>query len=139
MQVTILLAIIGFAGGFVVAGGVIALMVGLDVLNRFAGITHTAAHVKLYETGILVGAVFGDLLSVYGMSVPFGSIGLVVMGGFFGIFVGGWILALAEVVNIFPIFARRIGFTKGYSCMVIGIALGKIAGSLLHFYMRWGL
>ena len=50
---------------------------------------------------------------------------------------GGWILALAEVVNIFPILARRIGLTRGLSVVVIAIALGKMTGSLLHFYLRW--
>ena len=64
---------------------------------------------------------------------------LVLMGVLFGIFVGGWILALAEIVNIFPIFARRVGITKGYSLIVIAIAVGKTAGSLYHFYRRWGM
>ena len=49
---------------------------------------------------------------------------------------GGWIMALAEIVNIFPILARRIGFVKGMSAMVISIALGKTLGSLYHFFMR---
>lgn len=135
----IFLALVGFAAGMVVAGGVIALMVGLGVINRFVGITHTAKHVKLYETAILLGALYGNLLSVYQLPVPFGVWGLGFMGVFFGIFVGGWILALAEVVNIFPVFSRRIGLTRGFSLVVIAIAAGKVAGSLLHFYKGWGL
>ena len=125
-------AIVGLSGGFVIAGGVIALMVGL-------GITHTAKHVKGYETAILAGAIFGNLLTVHQIRIPLGIFGLVLMGVLFGIFVGGWILALAEIVNIFPIFARRIGITKGYSLIVIAIAVGKTAGSLYHFYRRWGM
>lgn len=138
MWVMVLLALIGLAAGFVVAGGVIALMVGLGVITRFVGITHTAKHVRLYETAILLGGIFGNLLGVYQMTLPLGAVGLIILGGFSGIFVGGWILALAEVVNIFPIFARRIGITKGYSLIVIAIAMGKVLGSMWHFYMRWG-
>lgn len=138
MWLQALLAVIGLSGGFIVAGGVIALMVGLGIITRYAGITHTAKHVKIYETAILFGGIFGDLMSVYQIEIPFGAPGLAVMGIFFGIFVGGWILALAEIVNIFPIFARRAGITKGFSVIVVAIALGKAAGSLLHFYMRWG-
>mgnify|MGYP000043303530 CR=1 FL=1 len=130
-------AIVGLSGGFVIAGGVIALMVGLGIITRFVGITHTAKHVKGYETAILAGAIFGNLLTVHQIRIPLGIFGLVLMGVLFGIFVGGWILALAEIVNIFPIFARRIGITKGYS--VIAIAVGKTAGSLYHFYRRWGM
>ena len=123
----------------VIAGGVIALMVGLGIITRFVGITHTAKHVKEYETAILAGAIFGNLLTVHQIRIPLGIFGLVLMGVLFGIFVGGWILALAEIVNIFPIFARRIGITKGYSLIVIAIAVGKTAGSLYHFYRRWGM
>lgn len=64
MWVMVLLALIGLAAGFVVAGGVIALMVGLGVITRFVGITHTAKHVRLYETAILLGGIFGDRKSV---------------------------------------------------------------------------
>ena len=55
-----------------------------------------------------------------------------------GMFVGGWILALAEVINVFPVYSRRLGITKGFSWIIITIAIGKVLGSLLHFYMRWG-
>ena len=134
-------AVVGLSGGFVIAGGVIALMVGLGIITRFVGITHTAKHVKEYETATEAGsgAIFGNLLTVHQIRIPLGIFGLVLMGVLFGIFVGGWILALAEIVNIFPIFARRIGITKGYSLIVIAIAVGKTAGSLYHFYRRWGM
>ncbi|MDO5425632.1 MAG: stage V sporulation protein AB [Eubacteriales bacterium] len=132
-----LLGIIGLASGLVVAGGVIALMIGLGVVTRYAGITHTAKHVWLYEDAILFGGVFGNWLSVYQTPCPLGWILLAVLGVLFGIFVGGWIMALAEIVNIFPIMARRIGMVKGMSLVVIAIAVGKTLGSLWHFYMRW--
>ena len=82
-------AIVGLSGGFVIAGGVIALMVGLGIITRFVGITHTAKHVKGYETAILAGAIFGNLLTVHQIRIPLGIFGLVLMGVLFGIFVGG--------------------------------------------------
>ena len=139
MWTSVLLALIGISGGFVVAGGVIALMVGLGVITRFVGITHTAKHVQIFETAILLGGVAGNLLGVYQPMVYAGEPGLAVLGIFSGIFVGGWILALAEIVNIFPIFARRAGITKGYSLIVIAMAAGKVAGSMWHFYMCFGV
>lgn len=133
----ILLGLIGFSSGFIVAGGVIALITGLGIITRYAGITHTGKHVLLYEDAILLGSLFGNLLTVHGANVLLGGIGLGVMGLFSGVFVGSWILALAEVVNIFPVFSRRIGLTKGMSLVVLSVAIGKVAGSMLHFYMRW--
>ena len=133
----IFLGVIGFSGGLVIAGGVIALMVGLGVITRFIGISHTAKHVRIFEDAILLGSVFGTLMTVYQPTIPLDAAGLAVLGLFSGIFVGGWILALAEIVNIFPILTRRIGLTKGLSLVVIAIALGKMSGSLIYFYFRW--
>ncbi len=79
-------AVVGLSGGFVIAGGVIALMVGLGIITRFVGITHTAKHVKGYETAILAGAIFGNLLTVHQIRIPLGIFGLVLMGVLFGIF-----------------------------------------------------
>ena len=87
----------------------------------------------------LLGTVAGTIVTLFPVRIPLGPFFLAVCGVFFGIFLGGWILALAEIVNIFPIFARRIGITKGYSLIVIAIAVGKTAGSLYHFYRRWGM
>ena len=63
---------------------------------------------------------------------------LAIAGVFMGTFVGGWIMALAEIVNVFPVYCRRLGLTKGTSWIVIFLAIGKTLGSLFHFYMRWG-
>ena len=134
----VLLTIIGFSAGFIVAGGVVALMVGLGIITRFIGVTHTGKHVRYFEDAILLGAVVGTVLTVYEMSLPVGAWILAVGGLFMGIFVGGWILALAEVINVFPVYCRRLGITKGLSWIVVFIAAGKTLGSLLLFFMRWG-
>ena len=69
--------------------------------------------------------------------LPFGTIGLAVLGICSGIYVGGWIMALAEVIHVFPVFFRRIGLIKGTSLVIIAVAAGKVTGSMLHFFMRW--
>lgn len=137
MMRTGLLILIGAGGGVLVAAGVVALLVGLGIITRFAGISHTAVHTKLYESMILLGAVYGNMLTVYGMTIFKGRLMLAVLGLAAGMYVGAWIMALAEVINIFPIAARRIGLAKGISVIVIFLALGKIIGSLLYFYMGW--
>ena len=133
-----LLALIGFSAGFIVAGGVVALMVGLGILSRFIGISHTAKRIMYYEDAILLGAVAGTIATVFDVRLPVGVWILAVGGLFRGIVVGGWIMALAEVINVFPVYCRRLGITKGLSWIVISIAVGKTLGGLLHFYMRWG-
>ena len=133
-----LIALIGFSSGFIVAGGVVALMVGLGIITRYIGLTRTADKIFWYEDAILLGAIAGTLLTVYELRLPFGAWILGIGGMFIGIFVGSWILALAEVVNVFPVYCRRLGITKGLSWIVVTMAAGKVCGSLLGFYMRWG-
>lgn len=134
----LLLTVTGFASGFIVAGGEVALMIGLGIITRFIGISHTAKYVKIYEDAILFGAVAGTIVTVFDVRILLGVWILAVGGLFMGIFVGGWIMALAEIINVFPVYSRRLGITRGFGLIIITIAAGKVLGSLLHFYMRWG-
>lgn len=133
-----LLTLIGFSAGFIVSGGVVALMIGLGVIVRFIGITHTASKVMYYEDAIFFGAAAGTILTVFEISWKLSELLLIPAGLFVGIFVGGWILALAEVINVFPVYCRRLGIVKGISWIVICIAAGKVCGALYHFYMHLG-
>ena len=74
---------------------------------------------------------------VAAMAVPFAGCLLPVMGLFGGIFVGCWAMALAEMLDLFPIFIRRIRMVRGIGAVMIGIALGKGLGALLFFWKRW--
>ena len=47
-------------------------------------------------------------------------------------------MALAEVLNVFPVFIRRINLTKCVSLAILGMALGKGVGALLFFWNQWG-
>lgn len=133
-----MLGLIGFSSGFMVAGGVVALMVGLGIITRFIGISHTADRILLYEDAILAGAAAGTVVTVFQVKLALGVWAPAAAGLFMGVFVGGWIMALAEVINVFPVYCRRLGITKGLSWVVIVMAAGKTLGSLLIFYMRWG-
>ncbi len=42
-------------------------------------------------------------------------------------------IALAEVLDGIPIFARRVRLKMGVSIAVLAVAVGKIAGSLYYF------
>lgn len=129
--------LIGLSGGFLVAAGAVALIVGLGIVNRYAGITRTANACHLYETCILAGSLYGNVISMYHLSILRGRFFLMIFGISAGIYVGSWILALAEMVKMFPIFFRRMEITKGVGVIVLSLAAGKVIGSLLQFYMNW--
>lgn len=122
-----------FAFGVVVAGGFLAFISLIGVVPRLAAITKTADHVVTYENGLIYGAVLGNLLSLYEKKILLGSAFLILPGLFGGIFVGCLAGALAEVVNVIPIFSRRIKLRKGLPLLVYALALGKGIGSLIQF------
>ena len=59
------LLIIGFSAGIMIAGGEVGLLIGLSIVPRYAGITHTGKHILLYEDSILLGTVLGNLPFYY--------------------------------------------------------------------------
>lgn len=134
MSAYIIMAVIGLGGGMVAAGGMIALLIGLGITPRYAGITHTADKILLYEDATMLGAIGGNLFQLYGFSLPLGKWGLLVFGLCAGIYLGGWILALAEMVDVFPIIVRRIKLRWGIPLIILTIAIAKTLGSLIHFY-----
>ena len=133
----IFLSIVGFCSGIIIAGGVVGLLIGLSIVPRYAGITHTGKHILLYEDITLLGIVCGNLFFLYGWHIPGGTFALLLYGLFSGIFLGGWIMALAEMSDVFSMFSRRIIVTIGMRCVVFAVALGKALGSLYYFYKRW--
>ena len=133
----IFLGFIGLCSGFIIAGGLIGLLIGLSIVPRYAGITHTADHIMLYEDITLFGTELGNLFYLFQWNVPAGTPFLILYGLFSGIFLGGWIMALAEMADIFPIFARRIRFQKGLSFTILCVAFCKAVGSLIYYYNGW--
>lgn len=137
MTEQIFLGFVGLCAGGIAACGLLGLVIGLSVLPRYAGITHTADKLLLYENATVLGAVGGNLLTVYPVHIPVGNAGLGIYGLFAGIYLGSWILALAEMANVFPIMIRRMKLRHGLPWVILCVALGKTLGSLCYFYLGW--
>ncbi len=133
----IAMGFLGLCAGGIVVSAAVAFLIGLGIIPRYAGITHTADKILLYEDFMILGALAGNVFYVFRLQIPLGAWGLGIYGLFSGIFLGGWILALAEMADIFPIVVRRIKLRHGIPVIVVAIALGKIAGSLWFFYKGW--
>lgn len=131
------LAIIGLSAGIVVAGGLFAFIIGLSVVSDFADRTHTGSHVMLYEDCVAVGGILSSIFYIYQIHIPYGKWLLPVFGLFAGIFVGCWSMALAEVLNLFPIFIRRGKLVRCIPYIILSVALGKALGAFIFFFRRW--
>ena len=125
-----ILAIVGFCGGLLVAGGLFAFLALVGVVTRLAAGTTTAKYITFYEDMSLLGCVGGNLLFLYGFRIPLGNIFLGTYGVGAGIFTGCLAAALSEAVNMFPVLSERVSLKKGMTGIMTMFALGKLVGSL---------
>lgn len=132
------LGLVGLSFGLLAASGVFTVLLAVGLLPRYAGRTHEAKHILLFESMVIGGTVAGSLatfLVEYAEKALY-PVGPVIQGlyGFFaGIFLGTLALAIAEMLDAFPVFFRRMrieGYTKW---IILGIALGKVAGVFIYF------
>ncbi len=133
----VFLGVIGLSCGFAVAGGMFAFLIALGVVSRFAGKTHTAKYILYYEDAAAIGGILGNLVSMYEFPVPVGMVGVVSFGLFSGIFTGAWAMALTEIVDVVPIFSRRLRLKTGLAWLILSMALGRSFGGLVYSYYRF--
>lgn len=131
----LILTVIGLAGGLSIAGGTFAFIVMIGVLPRLAGKTHTAWASWQYENMVIAGGLIGNLMYLFPTKIPVGYVGLAMYGLFSGIYVGCFAMALAEVLKVIPIFARRMQLKEGLSIIIMSIAIGKALGSFYQLVM----
>jgi stage V sporulation protein AB len=147
-----ILGIIGVSFGLMAAAGVFAVLVAVGLVPRFAGKTHTANKVFLYEEMVVFGAVIGGALSLFPEYCQLGFFlqqnfaekriwwdalgrGIQAVYGFFsGMFIGCLALAIAEMLDSIPIVARRVSLRHGLGLVILSMAAGKVSGSLFYFW-----
>ncbi len=153
----VLLAVIGVSAGLIVSAGVFTVLISVGLIPRFAGKMHVANKVFVLEEMVICGTLAGGFFSVFGdwgMIGDFvkghalfgrategawnlaGTLFLILFGVFAGIFVGCLALAIAEMLDTIPVFARRIGFRHGLGIAILAVALGKLTGSIIYFTQR---
>jgi stage V sporulation protein AB len=129
----ILRAIWGLGTGIITSGGLIAFITIIGVIPLMAHRTQTSKYSILYGSAVMLGILFGSILTVWDIYIPISNMGIAVFSLSFGIFVGVLIIALAEVLDVFPITDRRVKIKKGVSLIVFALALGKLVGSLYYW------
>ena len=73
MMRTFFLAATGTSYGLLAAAGVFTVLAAVGLVPRFAGKTHTAGQVLLYEEMVIFGTITGCLLSVFARYCQFGA------------------------------------------------------------------
>ncbi len=125
--------LLGYGAGLFISGGVIAFISIIGIIPIMAHRSHTQHYVRHYETVIAIGAVLGSILSMWEPVIPIGKFLTSILSFANGIFQGVLIIALAEVLDVFPITDRLIRLKKGIYLVAFALALGKLLGALYYY------
>lgn len=136
-------SIIAFCGGIGVAAGTFAFLLVIRVIPRLIQKARLEHKVIFIENMVFRGVMFGTLLSLFSWKKKWlfellGKTLLTFFGISAGIFTGCIAVALAEILDTFPIFFRRIKLKEEDSeALLLMMALGKMIGSLFYFFFGY--
>ena len=128
----VILVIISFSSGVVIAGGVFAFIAMIGIVPRMAQKTNTEGYIMFYENAIIYGGIFGSLLMMFNFYLPIGYLSAVPALAI-GVFIGAIAVSIAEILDVVPVFMRRASLKTGLGIFITSIALGKLFGSMVYF------
>ncbi len=135
---TLLLGGLGICAGIIIAVGAASLAAAVGIYPRLLAKANGAEHIVFAENVAMMGICLGTFLSVYTVHFSGGGIFLPPFGFFMGIYVGCLLMALAGVLQAFPVMFRRFHIKRGMSFLIFCVALGKLCGSMLFFIGGFG-
>ncbi|WP_044157895.1 stage V sporulation protein AB [Virgibacillus sp. MSP4-1] len=133
IMIKLLEVMIGLSSGLAVGAGFVAFLTVLGVIPRLIQLSKTHVFTQYYETSVIAGALFGTLLSFSSFVFSLPVFIEMVWGLFHGIFIGMLAAALTEVLNVFPILAKRVGVDRYILGFLMALVLGKVFGSLFQW------
>ena len=129
----IFMAGLATACGIAVSAGTFAFLLVIGVIPRMIKRCNFGERILMVENTVILGVLTGAVFSVveWKAQLPYPWLAHVILGAYgtaAGIFVGCIAVALAEILNTFPILFRRLYINRGLSGVMIAMALGKMAG-----------
>lgn len=125
--------IVAFANGLVVGSGLVSFLAIIGFIPRLAEVTHTERSLRYYESTLICGAIFAAVEPGLPVNLSLPSGVTIIPGLFMGLFVGCLAAALAEVLNVLPVMARRVGLIAYIRMLLMSIIIGKVVGSLVYW------
>jgi len=138
-------SIICFGAGIGVAAGTFAFLLVIRVLPRMLQKARLENKIIYIENIVVKGVLFGTVFSLFHWKKKWlfallGKTLLTIFGMSAGIFTGCIAVALAEILDTFPIFFRRLHLKEDLcEGLLFLMAVGKMAGSLFYFFCGYGI
>ena len=137
---SVFMIVVGLCSGIGVAAGTFAFLIVIRVIPRMVQKAKLEHKIIYIENIVFRGIMFGTVLSLFSWKKKWlfellGKTLLTIFGMSAGIFVGCLAVALAEILDTFPIFFRRIHLKEEIGeVLLFTMALGKMIGSLFFFF-----
>ncbi len=130
MGTKLLLISIAFGGGVTVGSAAAAFITILQIVPRLVQITNTKNQIKIYQLNIAISFVLFVVIyfSNFHMNLP--KIIVILIGLFCGTFIGLLSSALAEVLNVIPVMAKKLKIKENLKYVIWALMAGKVMGSL---------
>ncbi|GAA0458612.1 stage V sporulation protein AB [Alkalibacillus silvisoli] len=125
--------VVGLAAGLAVGSGFVAFLTVLGIIPRLVQISNSNKLIRFYEWAVILGVLFGIYITFSNQIFEAPIFLEVYWGLLHGIFVGMLAAALTEVLNVFPILAKRMHVDDYIALLVLAIVFGKILGSLFQW------
>ena len=132
---SILLFLIGISAGITVGSAIAAFFTLLEFIPRIVQVTETWDNIVFYEYAMVLGAVTGSILSYADFNFGLNKFMAIMIGLLSGAFLGLFTSALAEVLNVIPVFARKFKVKHQLIYIIVALILGKVMGSLFYFLL----
>ncbi|MGG0890534.1 stage V sporulation protein AB [Cytobacillus horneckiae] len=130
---TIFVMFLGLSSGLAVGAGFVAFLSVLGIIPRLTQLSKTMKMIHFYEWAAVLGVMAGAMAAMWNPEFFFTPVVLIPIGLACGIFVGMLAAALTEVLNVFPILAKRIGVDGQIAYLLMAFVFGKIIGSLFQW------
>lgn len=141
---SLFLILVGLCSGTGIAAGTFAFLLVIRVIPRMVQKAKLEHKIIYIENIVFRGLLFGTILSLFSWKKKWiftllGRSILTIFGLSAGIFVGCLAVALAEILDTFPIFFRRLHMKESFAkWMILVMAMGKMIGSLFFFLTGYG-
>lgn len=132
----LLVVLVGLSSGWAVGSGLVAFLTVLDIIPRLAQMSHSLSYVRWLEWAIVSGAVSFSVIDLFSVRIDLPVWTTAGVGLIAGLFVGMLAAGLTEVLNVFPILAKRLRMERYILGLLMAMVFGKVAGSLLQWLLQ---
>ena len=142
---SLIMILAALCSGIGVAAGTFSFFLVIRVLPRMVQKAKLKHKIISIENMVIKGVLFGTVLSLFTWKKKWlywllGKTLLSIYGMSAGIFSGCIAIALAEILDTFPIFFRRLKLDERFcESLLFIMAVGKMIGSLFYFLLGYGI